>query len=144
MFRRFPAAATAALLVVSFAAAAPAQTIDHHAFRRIFAGVLASGGRSTDEIEKLVFYPSPQLLHGPRQFRSGEEFFDLETRQMSQIDPTVLYRIGRKVPLNPVPYDAIRTTLRSPGPGVLDRLTIVVVPGVLGEFIKTRAFEDVL
>ena len=114
--------------------------VDARAFRDLFAGLLAPV-HGPDAVRKLVLFPTAPLLQAPTGARTAAEFLTRVTEGMRKIDPATLYRAGLGVPLRPVAKADVLSRLRR-GSGVLDRLTLIVLPGVFGEFIQNPAFEE--
>ena len=112
-------------------------------FRNVFAGALGAG-YSEQDVKKLIYAPSNEILYPPSgDFKDGASFLKAAAHSVARLNPVNLYQLGAAIPLSPVPESEIESTLRTTGSNINDRPTIVVVPGIFGEFIDCRSFEEV-
>ena len=116
----------------------PQETLE---FRNTFLGA-ASQTHSDAELLELNYLPGSELLSSP-QVRSAEEFLGRLSSRLEKVAPRDLYSLGASTPANLKSNAEIEAPLRKLGSTFQERLTIVIVPGVFGEIIKTRAFEDI-
>ncbi len=89
----------------------------------------------SDSRHLLIYPPTPEMLEEPSatdwsSFLAAVDANDRNTR------PFDLYRRGRDQPAAHLSHSQIETALRR------HPLTIVVFPGIFGEFIDTRPFEE--
>lgn len=118
-------------------AQAPVNAIS---FRDIFLG--AAGGEKLTQNEKnnLVYLPTEKLTQPPQKYSDGKSFFEATTNQIKGETVENLYNKGLATPIHPVDDKKIESILSSEDK---DRLTVVIVPGIFGEMIRTRPFEEV-
>jgi hypothetical protein len=126
--------ASAVLAVAADAGAAPqAESLDR--FRNLFYTYLAEDGLGDRaELDRLVFMPPVELLSPPPS--AGDPFAELEQRYAGY-HPTDLYRAG-------VAHAATRVADADESFARTGPVTIVLVPGIFGEFIDNRPYEEVL
>ena len=139
---RFVVWVCAACGVLSGGEARARGRVDARVFRDLFAGLLAPA-HGAEAVRKIILYPTAPLLVAPTGARSASEFLARVTEAMRHVLPTALYKQGQSVPLQPVAKGSVLARLRAGRPALMDRLTLVIVPGVFGEFIENRAFEEV-
>ncbi len=111
-------------------------------FRDLLLGSL-DGSYTEDQMRQLVYLPSSSLTQVTHQARSGEELLKILADVQKGADPLALYELGRATPFKPVARDEIDGRLAAVGSKPEERLTVVIVPGIFGEFIKSRAYEEI-
>ncbi len=139
-------AATCVMVGATHASQAEAAEgkVQFNQFRNIFAGALGSGYTEQD-VKKLIYAPSNEILYPPKgDFHDGASFLRAAQQAVARLEPVNLQKLGAAIPLNPMSATEIETVLKSTGSNMNDRPTIVVVPGIFGEFIDCRSFEEVL
>lgn len=119
-------------------------------FRRIFATTVPSA--TPDKVNHLIYSPLPQLLneqsffqercHLPVEQRPADEITARGMLcKMNEVYQTVnaqdLFQQGAQANIEPLDLNQLSKNLQAKD------LLIVVVPGIFGEFIKKRAFEEV-
>ena len=120
-------------LIILFSSVSFAESKE---FRRILTGYLSAAGLSEAQIAQVI-YSTPASLSLAPSVNSASDF-------ISQVD-----KLGQSLQ----PKDFYQNSLAQKGPGYAkddlvarlrqEPLTIVIFPGVFGEFIPTHAFEEV-
>lgn len=103
-------------------------------FRDIFAAY-ASNRYPEIDIRKLVYMAGPDVESPDVRFSSAEEGLRAYDAHFAGIRPSSLFARGEATPFSPV---------ENPD-GIFDRsgpVTIVVVPGIFGEFIENTPFQE--
>lgn len=125
------------LVLLSFSLNAVAESSAE--FRAFYASEV-SAHVNKEGVPAFIYSPSQKALSSQGVDRtSPEAFFKGLEAQFQSLDAYAFYRQSLQEPVaqgNVSRVDEILKSQRSP-------LTVIIVPGVLGEFIKTRAFEDV-
>jgi len=122
-------------------------------FRQIFAATVDPSARNLEQINQLIYAPMPKLLNERNFFEDRCEKISEHTKhgdeaiarsmlcKMHDVYANVtaqdLYNRGTQAKVTPVDLTALTQKLNSKD------LLIVVVPGIFGEFIQKRAFEEV-
>ena len=106
-------------------------------FRDIFATYLRADGRSQDEIQKLVYLPTDTVLdESVPMGASPEETLANLDRRMAGQRPSTQYAHGVNTPVEPIAD--VDAAFAASGP-----VTIVMIPGIFGEFIDNMPFQEV-
>lgn len=109
----------------------PAQA-DLDEFRALFAK--AVGPRvKTDDLRRMIYYPTAAMFPAVQR----QDFLDGLDATYRGLTPDDLFTAGAR------PMDA-RVVTAAEGALTKHPITFVLVPGVFGEFIKTRPMEEVL
>ncbi|MCP4136391.1 MAG: hypothetical protein GY754_35800 [bacterium] len=104
-------------------------------FRDIFYTYLQES-YVTEDIQKMVFMPYSELLESPVDPDPANPLKGLQ-ELYSNYAPSDLYEYGKEVPFNKI--ENVDGYFKKEKP-----VTFVVVPGIFGEFIDQRPFEEVL
>ncbi len=126
---------TASLVGIG-ACQAQASFVDDKVFRDIFRVEMP------DELkpiaERLIYapIPSPQLPAG----KSADELLKILDEQFADTKPISLYKSGIEIAKTESPAVTAEQISQALGN---HPITVVIVPGIFGEFIPTRAFEDI-
>ncbi len=113
------------------AAGGGAPTSDTLAFRDVFYTYASAAGLSQDDVSKLI-YLAPQSMPDS----ADTSYTEGVDKAFTSVKPSDLYNLGAATPMNAVAGldDALEA---SP-------VTIVVLPGIFGEFIANAPFQEVL
>jgi dienelactone hydrolase len=123
-------------------AAAEKSTDRSLEFRDLFLGAL-DGQYTEEQMRQLVYLPTSSLTQITHQARTGEELLGIMADIQKGADPLALYEAGRAKPIKPADREQLEAGLAAAGGKTEDRLTVVIVPGIFGEFIKSRAYEEI-
>jgi pimeloyl-ACP methyl ester carboxylesterase len=111
-------------------------------FRQFFlAAAKDKVGGNPEQLNQLIYLPTPLVV--PNAQPSAEKFFNEVRQQLSAITPSDYFQNGRSAGTDSPNGDALNHSLRNLAKQFSEPLTIVIVPGVFGEFIQPRAFEEV-
>jgi len=128
------------LLALLALLAAPALADDRggqREFRDIFFSYLERDARIHDPNARKLLYALPQELHSPpREAFAGPPLQALDALY-KKWRPTQLYELGVKAPFHRI--ENPEAAFQRSGP-----VTIVIVPGIFGEFIAHFPFEEIL
>lgn len=105
-------------------------------FRNIFYSY-AQDNYSADLVKRLVFLPTPSMLATKLEDRDPKNTLDQMSLAYQSFKPSDLYEEGLKIPMAAIP--AIDTIFHTKGP-----ITIVIIPGIFGEFITTYPYADMI
>ena len=124
-------------IAVTFNSPAAAAKVDADTFRSLFFGALDKSTSRTD-LDYLVYTPATAEvdLRQPPVASNATQFLQGLVAKFGSISPSDLYTQGTK--LRTEPSADVESLLRQ------QPITIVIVPGIFGEFIDTRAFEEIL
>jgi len=128
----------ARLVLLAFALCAPAARAQGpKEFRRIFLSYLVAQGMPLADAQKLVYLPPAELESPPASAFAGSREGALGPLDdlFRKYRPSQLYTEGLKQPFEP--FEDPAAPLKAKGP-----VTIVVLPGIFGEFIKYVPFEE--
>jgi hypothetical protein len=130
---------------------APAGALDDQAardFRDLFLNTVASHhpglARSPDDLKKLALIAPDALVQAPVGARDGRDFLARVASAAQALDPAQLFEASEATPIRSANSQTpAADLLRRLGPNAEDRLTVVIFPGIFGEFIKTLAFDEI-
>ncbi|MGZ6480126.1 MAG: hypothetical protein ACXWQE_12530, partial [Bdellovibrionales bacterium] len=143
------------MLILSQAAGAQGVTgnVDAQMFRSIFSNLVDSKGTDQNRIDHLIYAPVPELLSGsdlnfaksgvncqvtgPLSEMYARKSLCAMQKDYSASTAATFYQQGQSTGKLEVDLAALTRNLQQ------QDLLIVVVPGIFGEFIKGRAFEEV-
>ncbi len=109
--------------------------VDAEEFRDVFARVV--GGRFKEEqLNQLVYFPDAAMFSAGAERDAGAFFKRLDTLYRA-LEPDQLFAVGKKTAFSKNAPDWQETLKKTP-------ITFVIVPGVFGEFIRTRSMEEIL
>jgi hypothetical protein len=111
--------------------------IGQREFRNIFATYLSREGTSTDDIHKLIFLAPPSVEKPAVGFPNEANPLVEVDLAYTRVRPSSLYAFGQQEAIGNL--SDVESTFQKSGP-----ITIVLVPGIFGEFIDSRLFEEVL
>lgn len=146
-----------ALLLYSFSfqptLASPPSLTSPEQFRDIFWSILNSEQSkrsgwhapiSKNDLDHLIYLPTSDVLKPnlPRE-KNLLSLFDKIGELARAWQPLNLFENGRDTGAQLLPLDHVFAPLRNLNHSAADRLTLVIVPGVFGEMIHTRAFEEI-
>lgn len=107
-------------------------------FRDDFYTYLARDGVSEAKAKKLVYLTPPQVIRPPNvRPGAGDDAVGPYDRFFSAVRPSTLYDYGVSQPMRPVAD--IESTFARSGP-----IHVILLPGIFGEFIEDRPFEELL
>jgi hypothetical protein len=109
--------------------------VDPILFRSMFRCFLDKD-YSEREKNEMVFLPTKEMQQQIKA-KTADEYLSKLSSINSKITPTDLYEEGVRTPNKDIDCKAAEAKLRE------KPLTIVLVPGIFGEFIDNRAFEEV-
>lgn len=105
-------------------------------FRNIFYSY-ANQKFSKDDVQKLVYLPTPEIMALKGTGSEATERLDSLREEVKAFKPSQLYDYGKTVELQDVAD--VDSVFASKGP-----VTIVVIPGIFSEFIETYNFFEFL
>jgi pimeloyl-ACP methyl ester carboxylesterase len=129
--------------------AAPSAGEHLELFRDVFSSYLSQRYSPRDQ-ELLMYFPTAELLKEPTGAGSGAKFFAQLMEKHHSLSPFSLYQEGLQHPARPMDLHQVEAAIqklagkRTNEADPDDLLTLVIVPGVFGEFIKSHAFEEAL
>jgi hypothetical protein len=106
-------------------------------FRNLFYTYLKQSNYPDERIQQLIFMPPKEILQEPTYGSSPEQGFADLRSTFARYRASHLYETGLKIPFHKIPQP--EQTFAKSGP-----ITIVLIPGILGEFIEKRPFEEAL
>lgn len=106
-------------------------------FRNIFYTYLKHANYPEERIQQQIFSVPKELLAEGSYSAGGAEALAGMKSRFAKVKPSDLYALGTKTPFHLV--DSPEAIFTKQGP-----VTIVLVPGIFGEFIEKRPFEEVL
>jgi hypothetical protein len=130
---------------------APAGALDDQAardFRDLFLNTVAAHhpglARSPDDLKKLALIAPDALVQAPAGARDGRDFLARVASAARALDPAQLFEASEATPIRSANSQTpAADLLRRLGPDAEDRLTVVIFPGIFGEFIHTLAFDEI-
>lgn len=105
-------------------------------FRKILASYLKADQLSDNDIAQVIFNSPQELAIAPKS-SSAEEFIITIDKLGQSIQPEKLYSSSLKQKDEVLEEEELFSRLRE------EPLTIVIFPGIFGEFIHTHAFEEI-
>lgn len=106
-------------------------------FRNIFY-TLAKEKYADEDIQRLIFVPSEKFLNDDTPMGTDREAFDGRVNDWNSIKPIDLYTKGQNTAFVTRDLAPLHADLaKSP-------VTILIIPGIFGEFIEHTPFEEVL
>lgn len=125
------------LSLSSWAQAQSPEDRSAHFFRDIFhTEMQRSGGSGASRTEDFIFLPTPAVSRFPADIDASDPLKSL-LREHAPIAVRDLYEYG--LGRAPQPINQLDSIYEKSGP-----ITIVIVPGIYGEFIDTRPFDEAL
>jgi hypothetical protein len=115
-------------------ATASASQSDAERFRNIFSSLLPAELRPVQD--RLIYFPTPAFCE-PARAGTPDGFLDELAARARQQSPDALYTAGDRHSVAPVSQECLQAELCA------YPMTFVVVPGIFGEFIESRVFEEV-
>lgn len=112
-----------------------ASRVDTEEFRDVFAGVAGDRFRE-EQLRQIFYFPIPGMFTTGAE-KGGEAFFKSVDSLYRGLKPDQLFSAGER-PFNVKKIPDWKNSLKK------TPITFVLVPGVFGEFIKTRAMEEIL
>ncbi len=109
-------------------------------FRDVLVACLTeTNGAVTQKMKDFVIYqPTEAMMQAPTaNAESPEALLTAMDETMKSVMPADLYEQGMATAAQPVSAEDLNASL------LAKPMTIVIIPGVFGEFIETRAFDDV-
>jgi len=109
-------------------------------FRNTLFGYLASAyPNDYDAMKDFVAYmPTDGLLQAAASPASNaEDLLGAMDKAMNDERPAALYQLGKQTPSSPTATAELNAALAA------QPVTLVIIPGVFGEFIEARAFEEI-
>jgi hypothetical protein len=102
---------------------------------RSFLNAALDGNWAREDLDQIVYLPTDLVSSVPAA-KDAKDFMNQISSDIKKVTATQLYMKGKGTPLAPLNFDQAAL---SENP-----ITFVIVPGVFGEFIKVRPFEEVI
>jgi len=106
-------------------------------FRNVMYSYLKETNYPDERIQQAIFLQPPELASESDYTNDADAGFDLLRKKFSHYRPSDIYNYGKKTSFQKIENPI--SVFDKSGP-----VTIVIVPGIFGEFIENRPFEEAL